>query len=467
MARKATTKKSKTSLEPSEIFCAVGLLTPTAKMKELVEDNTGVELLEWAHTTGKTTAQTNIKPLDNKFVKMFDSANLTKSKLDYKKRTELVANIVAGFSAAIGIKKFMASFGDNTDIVNAVYMTGATWPQAVKDFRLQNEDSGFDYNSSDMVIEFNKETYYGISLKKKKNVQAKDPTLINKAYSTFLEGLDDEREKLNEIRQKYFPNIIRKAQQAKIINMRGLGAGEGGLTDKEIWEFPLRKPAKPGKTGDLVYLINLKGYTNEDDDPIDLLPNGIIEQNTLLDVPTGRMGLRDFINNDLAKPNNELYAGFHKVLKKKAGYFAQNLIDITLKTKMATKLVAKDLKNMHFEFGLVTGYANYTPVKKNPEKDKLVLEPAKVYPQHSILCGLANLAGGSATYFLELDKAKKEAANAAKLFYKLGIKSKGKQITILDVELRYKGDFKQSPQFFATISEEFVTQIHEECLVRT
>ena len=68
---------------------------------------------------------------------------------------------------------------------------------------------------------------------------------------------------------------------------------------------------------------------------------------------------------------------------------------------------------------------------------------------------------------MELDKAKKEAANAAKLFYKLGIKSKGKQITILDVELRYKGDFKQSPQFFATISEEFVTQIHEECLVRT
>jgi hypothetical protein len=49
----------------------------------------------------------------------------------------------------------------------------------------------------------------------------------------------------------------------------------------------------------------------------------------------------------------------------------------------------------------------------------------------------------------------------------LGIKSKGKSITVLDVQLRYKGDFKQAPQFFATISDEFITQIHEECLVRT
>ena len=154
-------------------------------------------------------------------------------------------------------------------------------------------------------------------------------------------------------------------------------------------------------------------------------------------------------------------------LKKKAGHFASNLIDITLKTKMATKLVAKDLEDMHFEFALVTGFADYSPNKKDATKDKLILKPAKVIPQHSVLCGLANLAGKNASYFLELDKQKKMESNAAKLFYKLGIKSKGKSITVLDVQLRYKGDFKQAPQFFATISDEFITQIHEECLVRT
>ena len=44
---KASTQK-KTSLEPSEVFCAVGLLMPTKDMKNLVKDETGAALLKWA-----------------------------------------------------------------------------------------------------------------------------------------------------------------------------------------------------------------------------------------------------------------------------------------------------------------------------------------------------------------------------------------------------------------------------------
>ena len=29
----------------------------------------------------------------------------------------------------------------------------------------------------------------------------------------------------------------------------------------------------------------------------------------------------------------------------------------------------------------------------------------------------------------------------------------------------YKGDFKQQPQFFATLSEDFMHQMHDECVV--
>ena len=43
MATKSTEKK--TSLEPSEIFCAIGLLIETKKMRDLVKDKTGTELL--------------------------------------------------------------------------------------------------------------------------------------------------------------------------------------------------------------------------------------------------------------------------------------------------------------------------------------------------------------------------------------------------------------------------------------
>ena len=52
-------------------------------------------------------------------------------------------------------------------------------------------------------------------------------------------------------------------------------------------------------------------------------------------------------------------------------------------------------------------------------------------------------------------------ANAAKVFYKL----KRDGVTILDLQLRYKGDFKQQPQFFATLSDEFIAQMQDECVI--
>ena len=128
---------------------------------------------------------------------------------------------------------------------------------------------------------------------------------------------------------------------------------------------------------------------------------------------------------------------------------------------MQTKLEAKKIGDFHFEFALVTGYADFTYNKKNPKLSKLYLKSAKVIPQHTILCGLANLAGNSKEYKMELDTVKKDATNAAKLFYKLSKDG----ITILDLQLRYKGDFKQQPQFFATLSEDFMHQMHDECVV--
>ena len=161
------------------------------------------------------------------------------------------------------------------------------------------------------------------------------------------------------------------------------------------------------------------------------------------------------------KNDNELYQGFNNIIQDNAEYFADSLIDIVLKTKMQTKLQAKDIGNMSFEFALVTGYADYSPNKKDPSKDKLVLKPAKVIPQHTILCGLANLAGNKKPYKMEFDKAQKESTNAAKIFYKLSKDG----TTILDLQLRYKGDFKQQPQFFATLSDDFVTQMQDDCII--
>ena len=160
---KASTQK-KTSLEPSEVFCAVGLLIPTSQMRALVKDQTGTELLRWASTDGLAIAKKGIKPLDDRFKKMFqECAKLNREATDLKKRTEMVANIVAGFSGAIGSKVFMKAMNTFVNTADKVYLTGAQWPEEVNRFRMKDEDAKFDYNSSDLVVQVGDKKFFGIS----------------------------------------------------------------------------------------------------------------------------------------------------------------------------------------------------------------------------------------------------------------------------------------------------------------
>ena len=375
---KASTQK-KTSLEPSEVFCAVGLLMPTKDMKNLVKDQTGAALLRWASSDGDKIANSGIDPLDARFKAMFKKAGTFKRSDD--KRKEMVANIVAGFSGALGSKAFIATMNTKLkgDVATAVYMTGATWPSNVDIFRMRDQNSGFDYNSSDLVVQAGPKVFFGISLKKKPNVKSPDPTIINKAFSTFLDGDDKNKkalEDLNKVRQQYFADIVKEAQKDGIINVRGLES----MTTEEVWNTKLRKP-----DGDPVALINLKGF-NEKDDPIELTDvPGTVDQITVYDKPTGRMGLKDYINADLAKQDNKLFQGFNKIIQKNAEYFANSLIDMVLKVQLNTKLSAKDIGDYNFEFALVTGFADYKQNSKDENKDKLKLEKAKFIPLHTIL----------------------------------------------------------------------------------
>ena len=448
---KASTQK-KTSLEPSEVFCAVGLLMASKEMRSLVTDQTGAELLRWASSDGDKISK-GINPLDARFKAMFKTAGTLKR--SDKKRSDMVANIVAGFSGALGSKAFMAAMNTKVDKATAVYMTGATWPPSVDIFRMRDQTSGFDYNSSDLVVQAGPKKFFGISLKKKPTAKSPDPTIINKAFSTFLDGDDKNKkalEDLNKVRQQYFADIVKNAQKDGIISVRGLES----MTTEEIWNTKLKKP-----NGDPVALINLKGF-NEKDDPIELTDvPGTVDQLTVYDKPKGRMGLKDYINADLAKQDNKLFQGFNKIIQKNAEYFANSLIDMVLKVQLNTKLKAKDIGDYNFEFALVTGFADYKQNNKDATKDVLKLEKAKFIPLHTILCGLANLAGNEKPYKMELDTKQKEKTNAAKVFYTLSRDG----VPILDLQLRYKGDFKSMPQFFATITDEFQTQLKEKCLV--
>jgi len=63
---------------------------------------------------------------------------------------------------------------------------------------------------------------------------------------------------------------------------------------------------------------------------------------------------------------------------------------------------------------------------------------------------------------MELDKVQKDKTNAAKIFYNLSKDG----VNILELQLRYKGDFKQAPQFFATLSHDFKEQMFEQCKIK-
>lgn len=453
MAKVSTEKTTK--LEPSEVFAAVGLHMTVKEMKEISSDQTGSTILSWL-SAGKIIANNNAKveygSSKSTYLSFFNIPSSTKNKAD------LIANVVAGFSAAIGIKNFVKRAGDFSGgefIAQKVFMTGSTWPREVEKFRLKRESDGFDYNSSDLVVKVDSETYYGISLKKKKNVKGADPTLINKAFDTFLQGPEFEkvRNDLAKKRQNYFANLAKEAAKKDIIYVPGIE----NMSNEDIWNISFRNPLKNNQ---LVYLINLKG-SNTTSTPVELSevkgkfkgsgPESLFKEDK-------QNGLRAFFNTELSKTDNELFKGFMEVLNDNIDIFANGLVDIVLKTKMQAGIRSKNIGNYNFEFALVTGYADYTPSAKNP---KLNLNSAKVIPQHSILCGLSDLQGNNKPYILELDVAKKEAANAAKVFFNL----KKAGVTILILELRYKGDFKAQPQFFATLGDDFITQMFDRCVV--
>ena len=452
---KVTTEKT-TKLESSEVFTAVGLHMTKKKMQDLCVDQSGNAILQWL-SSGKVIANDSNKiqygSSQSTYLSFFTAPN------DDKKKADLIANVVAGFSAAIGVKNFVKGAGDFSGgefISEKVFMTGSTWPREVEKFRLKRESDGFDYNSSDLVVKVDSETYYGISLKKKKNVKGADPTLINKAFDTFLQGNDFQkvRDDLADKRRDYFAGLAKEAAKNGIIYVPGIE----NMSNVDIWNISFKNPLKNNQ---LVYLINLKG-SNTSSAPVELTEvkgklvgsgeNSLFEEDK-------QNGLRAFFNKELAKTDNELFAGFKNVLNDNIDIFANGLIDIVLKTKMQAGLRAKDVGNYNFEFALVTGYADYTPRANG--KSTLNLNAAKVIPQHSILCGLSDLQGNNKPYVLELDEKKKEEANAAKVFFNL----KKAGVTILVLELRYKGDFKAQPQFFATLGDDFITQMFDRCIV--
>jgi hypothetical protein len=337
-----------------------------------------------------------------------------------------------GISAALAIKGWLKSdHGQGSDpTAEKVFLTGNVWPTEVEKFRVRAY--GFDdYNSSDFIVKTGDKKYFGVSLKKKPKANSADPTLINKAFDTVLNGnaFKEIREQITELRTEYFAGLVRQAHEDGILFIKDVER----ISDKELFEAKKRDK----KIFDRAY-INIKGslsggYGN------DKAPDA----------------MRKFVNADLSKPQNILFKRLTQYMDDHADLFAKSLINLVLKVKLYDELSAmRHLDEYTFGFALVTGIGEMS--RGNP-----VVSKGKAIDLHTILCGLTDLEANRKPYKIDVDFIRKAEANAAKIFFKLSKAG----VNILDMELRYKGSFTSQPQFFATITKEFQTILTEKCLV--
>ena len=353
-----------------------------------------------------------------------------------KTSPEMLKELVVGISAAKAIKKWVTSTYSiiPDSVAEKVFMTGQKWPTEVDKFQV--DAFGFtNYNSSDLIYKPKSDKYFGISLKKKLSPQKPDPTLINKAFDTILQGpgkngeFDKIKDKLTNVRIKYFAKMVRKGHDVGILyidNIANLPDEElfyGKNRDKTIFARPY-----PNTKGSME-----GGYDNEK------APDAF----------------RSFLNADLAKKDNELFKSLVTEMEKKSDIFADSLINLVLKTNLYSELDAKNLGNYTFGFALVTGIGEI-------KRGKPMAYEGKAYDLYTVLDGLSQLKGNKEKYKIEVNMDLKEATNAAKTYFTLS----KKQTPILNLELRYKGDKTPQPQFLGTISQEFIDILMKSPLIK-
>ena len=354
---------------------------------------------------------------------------------------KLYNDMAAALSAVIGTR----SINQLSGIPQAVYLTGNKWHNDVKQFYI-DVDAGFgmkDYNSSDVILRYGN-TYAGISLKKKPTVSSASPTMINNSFNTFLSGRDlsDLQTKINDIRMSFYANVIKEAclpggPLGDLSN--GMSAADILKLDpnkkqdaRKIFDLKVKRLKADGKTENIP-LINLKG-TDE------------IERGGTTRLPMKtREDFRKFVNEKLYSTStqvNPLFQAFLDAMSdpKVSNMIADSLLNKTLKLKLLD--ILPDWTNNEFLFYLVEGVGQVsTSLTPN-------VAAANIKDIHSVMITMTRLAKLPSS--LVFDKTK-TGTGAARVNFTL---LKG-DYKILDIVLRYKGNFFSMPQFLGTTTPEF------------
>jgi hypothetical protein len=289
-----------------------------------------------------------------------------------------------------------------------VYLTGKAWSDDVKQFQVTKYGMK-DFNASDFIIKKGK-NYCGISLKKKRSANTGDPTLINKGFTTLLEGkkFDKVRDELDDASYLFYNKVIKSAQRFQELKPKIAVDSDGN---------PWLTPALIKKLGPRGKNLNNKNWKTF----VTGLPNELI--------------------NYQLKKSRSLFKPMSDVIESNADQFADTLVKLILKTEL------KELQKVNFDFALVTGIGRVL-------KSGLKIEKGDYNDVDTMTTKLDDLFKTGKPN-MTLDKNKIQAfdkgSTAAMLHMILSVGSN----PVCDVTLRYKGNFAASPSFLATFSKAF------------
>ena len=315
---------------------------------------------------------------------------------------------LVNLAKAVSVSNYVINEIGNAN-VETVWQTGTKWASEIKKFNVGPKTIQ-NYNSSDIIVKFQTKGsheathYWGLSLKKR-GIGEPEPTLLNKpAYGAkgFLTKSipAGEHKKIEDKKLEFF----RGALKVKVGNTSYKGKDINKMPVKEVLkacnnEFTNRVEKSEMLRGQGKYRVNPNIYFQEMD----------------------RVFIKYFDNNE---------------------EFFKEFLDTIFKINLDTYL-----SDASFHFSLLTGEGDYKngqifevkpPLEKEGRLTSEIFRKIFSDPDQS-------------AYRLVQQKDKPHAfeatATAAKLFYEMLIGKPGKPISVVMLEVRYKGALTGEPQF--------------------
>ncbi len=466
--------EARTGFEPTEIFTATAMFFNEGKLNAAKSDIT--KLVEFFDEAKAKLAYVEFgTPQDEE---VFSSYYDLSPGQAYPSASHL-QDMARGISAALAIKSWLGGAHTpevRSNMAQTVFMTGKVWPPEVQPLNVPSR--GFtSYNSSDIIIKPTgmSRGYYGVSLKKKPRLDSVDPTMINKAFDTVLQGseFDDTKEELFDVRAEYFGGVVREAARVGHIHLGRLVSrsnkwlfGGHSVDDRVIHNMDPKRAFIDTKGS-----MKMKEIIGPDDsdNPNDWgkahpnYPGWDRYGDSKLD--KGQLAsrsdtMRSFVNKKLGS-DRRLYDQMLRVMNKDANMFAEQLIAVTMRTDVIEvikrSLNVNGIGDLNIGFALVTGIGYGTKLSSANIRDKksvLNVPRGSVTDIKSILTGLQHLDKPSNKYEFKVQKKEEghvDDDGPAKLIFDLVKNNK----PIMNMELRFKGGFTSQPQFFGTMTREF------------